>query len=123
MIHATSHPAVAQRPAYVLSKTAGALYFQLLAQETPRDKIQIITMHPGLVYNDSWKAMGLPEDWFEDGEISILPEPTYLSSFKLTRLSHVKQLTSLADLPSGSPATRPPSSMAVSSGRRGTWKS
>ncbi len=80
MIHSSGHPAVAARPGYILSKTAGALYFQLLAQETPQEKIQIVTMHPGLVYNDAWKAMGLPAEWFEDGEI-LLSLP---SSSKLT---------------------------------------
>lgn len=70
MIHSSSQPLVAQRPGYILSKTAGALYFQLLAQETPQERIQIVTMHPGLVYNDAWKAMDLPAEWFEDRETS-----------------------------------------------------
>ena len=71
VIHSFGHPAVAQRPGYVFSKAAGALYFQLLAQETPHEKIQIVNMHPGLVYNDTWKKMGVPEEWFEDGEKAI----------------------------------------------------
>ena len=68
MIHAFGQPAVAQRPAYTLSKAAAATYFQLLAQETPKEKIQIVTMHPGLVYNDYWKSFGLPAGYFEDRE-------------------------------------------------------
>ena len=46
-----------------------------LAQETPREKIQIVTIHPGLVYNDEWKAMGFAEEWFEDGKHSSYPFP------------------------------------------------
>ena len=68
MIHSFGHPLVAQRPGYVLSKTVGAAYFQLLAQETPQEKIRIVTMHPGLVYNEYWKAIGLPAEWLEDGD-------------------------------------------------------
>ena len=59
---------MAQRPAYTLSKAAAATYFQLLAQETPKEKIQIVTVHPGLVYNDYWKSFGLPAEHFEDRE-------------------------------------------------------
>lgn len=67
--HGTSHPGIAVRPAYTLSKMAGTLLFQLIAQNTPPEKMQIISFHPGLIYNDTWKGMGLPPDDFDDGKI------------------------------------------------------
>lgn len=50
----------------MLSKTTAALYYQLLAQQVKSDDVQIITMEPGLVYNESWKAMGCLPEWFND---------------------------------------------------------
>lgn len=70
VIHTFDHPLVVARPAYIFSKMAGATYYQLLALETPQEKIRIVTVHPGLIYNDSWKTMGLPEEWFEDSKYS-----------------------------------------------------
>ena len=49
---------------------AGTLLFQLIAQNTPVEKMQVINFHPGVVYNDAWKAMGLPHsEKFDNGEL------------------------------------------------------
>lgn len=67
----TAHPGVAARPAYTLSKLAGTLMFQVIAQNTPPEDMQIVSFHPGLIYNDAWKASGLPVELFDNGEIFV----------------------------------------------------
>jgi NAD(P)-dependent dehydrogenase (short-subunit alcohol dehydrogenase family) len=66
----TAHPGVAQRPAYTLTKMAGTLLFQLVALNVPPEKMQVISFHPGLIYNDAWKSMDLPvpPEHFDSGE-------------------------------------------------------
>ncbi|RFU33068.1 hypothetical protein B7463_g3263, partial [Scytalidium lignicola] len=49
-IHMTSHP-------------------ELIAQNIPPEKMQVISFHPGLIYGDGWKSMGLPPDPFDNGKI------------------------------------------------------
>jgi NAD(P)-dependent dehydrogenase (short-subunit alcohol dehydrogenase family) len=75
----TAHAAVAQRPAYSLSKMAGTLLFQSIAQNTPVTQFQVLSFHPGLIFNDNWKSMGLTPDLFDSGEslrlISLCPCP------------------------------------------------
>lgn len=63
----TAHAEVAQRPAYTLSKMAGTLLFQVIAQNTSVTKLQVISFHPGLIFNDAWKSMGLAPDLFDSG--------------------------------------------------------
>lgn len=50
----------------MLSKTTAALYFQLLAQQVKATDVQIVTLEPGLLFNEAWKSMGCPPDWFND---------------------------------------------------------
>jgi hypothetical protein len=64
----TAHPQVAERPAYILSKMTRTFLFQLIALHVPPEKTQIVTMHPGVVYGDGWRAMGFPPDKFDSGE-------------------------------------------------------
>lgn len=68
VIHMTAHAGVAQRPAYTLSKMAATLLFQVIAQNTPVQKLQVVSFHPGLVFNDAWKAAGLTPDLFDSGQ-------------------------------------------------------
>ena len=67
-IHATTHPIVSARPAYTLSKMAGTLLFQIIAQDIPPEKMQVISFHPGLIWNDQWKSMGLSSEQLDTGE-------------------------------------------------------
>lgn len=69
VIHMTAHAGVAQRPAYTLSKMAATLLFQVIAQNTPVQKLQVVSFHPGLVFNDAWKAAGLTPDLFDSDEV------------------------------------------------------
>ena len=64
----TENVGVAARPAYTLSKMAGTLLFQVIAQNTPSSKVQIINFHPGLIYNDTWGELGLSEDNFDSSK-------------------------------------------------------
>ena len=67
-IHTTEHPIVQARAAYTLSKFAGTLYFQMLALDQPREKLQVISYHPGAIYNETWKELGVDPKHFDDGE-------------------------------------------------------
>jgi NAD(P)-dependent dehydrogenase (short-subunit alcohol dehydrogenase family) len=67
-IHGMQHPLVAARPAYTLSKLAGTLFFQCVAQDFPHNRVQVVNFHPGLIYSDTWKSMGLDPELFDDGK-------------------------------------------------------
>jgi NAD(P)-dependent dehydrogenase (short-subunit alcohol dehydrogenase family) len=82
-IHATEHPAVAPRAVYTLSKFAGTLFFQYFAQDIPANKVQVISFHPGIVYNDYWKSMELDPKHFDDGKSHI----SCTFSFEITLLT------------------------------------
>lgn len=66
-ISGTKHPVVATFPAYTMSKLAGTLYFQYLAQEIEHEKVQILSFHPGLIFNSYWEKLGLGKELFDDG--------------------------------------------------------
>lgn len=76
----TAHAGVAQRPAYTLSKMAATLLFQVIAQNTPVTDLQVISFHPGLVYNDAWSSLGLTPDLFDSGQ-SLFHIAQYFSQF------------------------------------------
>jgi NAD(P)-dependent dehydrogenase (short-subunit alcohol dehydrogenase family) len=67
-IHAITHPVVVARPAYTLSKLSGTLLFQLLAQDIPREKTQIVSFHPGLLHNAYWQSVGAGPELFDGGK-------------------------------------------------------
>ncbi|OAK93535.1 NAD(P)-binding protein [Phaeosphaeriaceae sp. SRC1lsM3a] len=69
-IHGTKHPLVATFPAYTLTKLAGTLYFQYLAQELPHDKVQVLSYHPGLIFNSYWEQTGLDKELFDDDRLA-----------------------------------------------------
>jgi NAD(P)-dependent dehydrogenase (short-subunit alcohol dehydrogenase family) len=69
VIQSTGLPVVADRPAYILSKMSAMMLFQLIAMTTPSEKVQIVTMHPGVVYGDGWKAMGFTPEKFDKDEL------------------------------------------------------
>ena len=43
-----------------------------MALNVSPEEIQIINFHPGLICNETWKAMGLAPDFFDNGEITFL---------------------------------------------------
>jgi NAD(P)-dependent dehydrogenase (short-subunit alcohol dehydrogenase family) len=65
----TYSPMVASGPDYPLTKGAGTLALQFVAQDTDPAEFQIVTYHPGFIYTASWERAGLPSDImkFDDG--------------------------------------------------------
>ncbi|KAI3342070.1 putative short-chain dehydrogenase [Ustulina deusta] len=49
---------------YGLTKHAGQLTLQLVAQDTPAEKMQVISYHPGAIFTDAARAHGWTEDSF-----------------------------------------------------------
>ncbi|KAI3332200.1 NAD(P)-binding protein [Xylariaceae sp. AK1471] len=49
-------------PAYGLTKHAGQLTLQLIAQDTPPEKMQVVSFHPGAIFTDAAKGSGWTED-------------------------------------------------------------
>lgn len=47
---------------YVLSKSAGAHFVQLLANQTPREQLQVVHVHPGTVFAAGFAKLGITED-------------------------------------------------------------
>ncbi|KAI0815863.1 putative short-chain dehydrogenase [Xylaria sp. FL0064] len=47
---------------YGLTKNAGQLTMQLIAKDTPPEKMQIVSYHPGALYTDAAKSSGWTED-------------------------------------------------------------
>lgn len=61
-----SHSVLASRvAAYGMSKNAGALLVQQIAEQADPEKLQVVSFHPGVVYAGGWEEAGVPE--------SILP--------------------------------------------------
>jgi NAD(P)-dependent dehydrogenase (short-subunit alcohol dehydrogenase family) len=69
-ISGQAHPEVAARPAYTLSKLSSTLLFQLLASDIPHSKTQILSFHPGLIFNAYWGSIGGKPEWFDDEELT-----------------------------------------------------
>ncbi|KAK3213472.1 hypothetical protein GRF29_28g20766 [Pseudopithomyces chartarum] len=61
-IHQEQHPLAEGLASYVLSKSAGTHFIQLLARQIPREQLQVVTMHPGTVFTDSLQNIGISED-------------------------------------------------------------
>ncbi|KAF2845253.1 NAD(P)-binding protein [Plenodomus tracheiphilus IPT5] len=69
VVHNSVHPETRARPAYVLSKSSGTLLFQLLAQDHTPEELQIINLHPGLVFNSIMKDLGADPELFDSVEL------------------------------------------------------
>ncbi|KAF2438297.1 NAD(P)-binding protein [Karstenula rhodostoma CBS 690.94] len=61
-IHMQNHPLIKNLAPYVLSKSTGTLFVQLLARQVPQDQLQVVTMHPGTIFGDGYIALGITED-------------------------------------------------------------
>lgn len=51
--------------AYALTKNSGMLLMQQLARDTPVDKMQIVSFHPGAILSPGAKSGGLDENSLE----------------------------------------------------------
>ncbi|KAI0553296.1 putative short-chain dehydrogenase [Xylaria curta] len=56
---------------YGLTKNAGQLTLQLIAQDTSADKMQIIGYHPGAILSDAARGMGWKEDDLEWDNVNL----------------------------------------------------
>ena len=67
-------PITAERPEYGMTKMAGTLAMQYIAQDANPDEMQVISYHPGSTYSESWQRFGIPEDFlpFDDSKIPNL---------------------------------------------------
>jgi hypothetical protein len=72
VINSIRNPTIATLPAYSLSKGAGFLAIEHIANVTTPDKVQVITFHPGNLYSDGWKGIGITRDMlpFDDGNVA-----------------------------------------------------
>jgi NAD(P)-dependent dehydrogenase (short-subunit alcohol dehydrogenase family) len=70
VIHFRGHPLFDLRPTYSLTKTSETLAIQMLADTISVDEMQILSIHPGMLYTEPLAAQGVPEDAFpwDDGE-------------------------------------------------------
>ena len=46
--------------------------FQLIAMENPHEELQVVSYHPGLLWNEYFKSLGLSPEKFDSGTF-ILP--------------------------------------------------
>ncbi|KAI0387933.1 NAD(P)-binding protein [Hypomontagnella monticulosa] len=54
--------AASMYPGYGLTKNAGALAMQLIAQDVPVEKMQVLSYHPGAIFTDAARKAGFGED-------------------------------------------------------------
>lgn len=50
-----------QNPGYALTKNSGALLMQLIAKDASPENLQIVTFHPGVIYNEVFGTIGFSE--------------------------------------------------------------
>lgn len=62
MLIPEQEPISASRPGYGLTKNAGTLTAQLIANGVSPDKVQVVSFHPGAIYAGGWKDAGVPRD-------------------------------------------------------------
>ncbi|KAK0719146.1 putative short-chain dehydrogenase [Lasiosphaeris hirsuta] len=55
-------PLAAERPEYGLTKGAGTLAIQYVAQDVKPEDLQVVSIHPGVVYSQAWELAGAPPD-------------------------------------------------------------
>jgi hypothetical protein len=65
------YPIISDRPVYTLTKLAGTLYFQLTAQHTSPETMQVINYYPGTIYSKAWERAGVdvPREFYDSGKL------------------------------------------------------
>ncbi|KAK4442943.1 hypothetical protein QBC34DRAFT_479261, partial [Podospora aff. communis PSN243] len=64
-------PLAASRPEYGLTKGAGTLAMQYIAQEVDPAKFQVVSFHPGIVYTEPWQVMGASPDTMDFDDVAL----------------------------------------------------
>ncbi|KAI9690148.1 MAG: hypothetical protein M1822_009109 [Bathelium mastoideum] len=69
LIHSYTHFAAAARPGGTLAKAAGTLMFQLVAMGNSHEELQVVSYHPGLLWNEYFETLALPRENFDSSEL------------------------------------------------------
>lgn len=62
MIHTQQNPFVVNQAPYFLSKAGAALFIQAIANQVPRDQLQVVTFHPGTIHGSAYDDVGIKRD-------------------------------------------------------------
>jgi NAD(P)-dependent dehydrogenase (short-subunit alcohol dehydrogenase family) len=67
--HWHAHPITLARPSYSFTKNASTMFFQMIAETTPVEKMQVVSYHPGLIWSEIWESIGFKDDTgFDDSK-------------------------------------------------------
>lgn len=58
-------------PSYNLSKAAGTLAMQLIANDVDPSKLTVVNFHPGVLYNDFWNDVGVSKTELPFDDLSL----------------------------------------------------
>ncbi|OAA60287.1 NAD(P)-binding domain protein [Niveomyces insectorum RCEF 264] len=61
-MHMLHNSMVATRPSYSLTKASITYAAQVIADSVKPEEIQVISFHPGMIYTDIWKSIGITQD-------------------------------------------------------------
>lgn len=59
--HIFMDPLTKDHAAYSFNKTCGTLLFQMVAKDVPVEEMQIVSFHPGLIWQEQWVKMGFTD--------------------------------------------------------------
>lgn len=81
-------PAIAATlPGYSLSKMSGHLLVQKIAEEVDREKLQIVSFHPGQILSETARSAGLDENSFPfDDGMWLKPSCTACAFYVLSEM-------------------------------------
>lgn len=59
---------------YGVTKNSGTLLYQVIADETLAEKMQIISVHPGTIFTEVWQNYGVDKTYlpFDEGKYQLL---------------------------------------------------
>jgi len=43
--------------------------FQLVAMDNPHEELQVVSFHPGLLWNEHFESLGLPQEKFDSSTL------------------------------------------------------
>lgn len=57
-------------PAYTATKNSGTVLTQVIAENADPDKMQVVSLHPGVAHTDGIAAAGITQEMlaFDDGQ-------------------------------------------------------
>ncbi|OLN98069.1 D-erythrulose reductase [Colletotrichum chlorophyti] len=85
-------------PAYSATKNAGTLLIQLIAHDSPAEKMQIVTFHPGTVYTEAAQNANLPKEGFPYDDIELAGNYAVWAASEEARFLHGRFVWSKWDI-------------------------